>query len=157
MPTPKQHLTRHPAVCTVLSAGNPGSQCSPMGFLSTLVFEDETSLAFLDTCPLFPGHRQLVPKAHVKTLADLPAALVAPLFQNAQRIERAIENSLRAEGIFVAINNRVSQSVPHLHIHLVPRHQRDGLKGFFWPRESYEDQETMLCVQTILRSALMDG
>ncbi len=83
--------------------------------------------------------------------------LVAPLFQNAQRIERAIENSLQAEGTFVAINNRVSQSVPHLHIHLVPRHKKDGLKGFFWPRKPYQDQETMLRVQTILRSALMDA
>jgi len=110
-----------------------------------------------DTRPLFPGHCLLVPKAHVETLADLPAVLVAPLFQNAQRIERAIENSLQAEGTFVAINNRVSQSVPHLHIHLVPRHKKDGLKGFFWPRKPYQDQETMLRVQTILRSALMDA
>ena len=122
---------------------------------SAIVFEDETSLAFLDTRPLFPGHCLLIPKAHVETLADLPRALIAPLFQNAQRIERAIENNLQAEGTFVAINNRVSQSVPHLHIHLVPRHKKDGLKGFFWPRKPYEDQETMLRVQTILRSALM--
>ena len=122
---------------------------------SAIVFEDETSLAFLDTRPLFPGHCLLVPKAHYETLADLPAALVAPLFQNAQRIERAIENSLQAEGTFVAINNRVSQSVPHLHIHLVPRHRRDGLKGFFWPRKPYKDQETMQRVQAVLRSALM--
>ncbi len=122
---------------------------------SAIVFEDETSLAFLDTRPLFPGHCLLVPKTHVETLADLPRALVAPLFQNAQRIERAIENSLQAEGTFVAINNRVSQSVPHLHIHLVPRHKKDGLKGFFWPRKPYKDQETMLRVQAVLRSALM--
>jgi len=122
---------------------------------SAIVFEDETSLAFLDTRPLFPGHCLLVPKAHVETLADLPTALVAPLFQNAQRIERAIEESLQAEGTFVAINNRVSQSVPHLHIHLVPRHHRDGLKGLFWPRKPYQDQETMLRVQAVLRSALM--
>ena len=124
---------------------------------SAIVFEDETSLAFLDTHPLFPGHCLLVPKAHYETLADLPRALVAPLFQNAQRIERAIENSLQAEGTFVAINNRVSQSVPHLHIHLVPRHKKDGLKGFFWPRKPYKDQETMQRVQTLLRSALMDA
>ncbi len=122
---------------------------------SAIVFEDDTSLAFLDRRPLFPGHCLLVPKVHVETLADLPAALVAPLFQNAQRIERAIEESLQAEGTFVAINNRVSQSVPHLHIHLVPRHKRDGLKGFFWPRTPYQDQEMMLHYQTLLRSALM--
>jgi len=122
---------------------------------SATIFEDETSLAFLDTRPLFPGHCLLVPKAHVETLADLPTALVAPLFQNAQRIERAIEESLQAEGTFVAINNRVSQSVPHLHIHLVPRHHRDGLRGFFWPRKPYQDQETMQRVQAVLRSAFM--
>ena len=77
----------------------------------------------------------LVPKAHVGTLADLPRALVAPRFQNAQRLERAIENSFHAEGTFVALNNRVSQSISHLHIHLVPRHHKDGLKSFFWPRK----------------------
>ena len=123
--------------------------------LSAIVFEDDTSLAFLDRRPLFPGHCLLVPKVHVETLADLPAPLVAPLFQNAQRIERAIEERLHADGTFVAINNRVSQSVPHLHIHLVPRHKKDGLKGFFWPRTPYKDQETMLRFQTLLRSALM--
>ncbi len=106
---------------------------------SAIVFEDDTSLAFLDRRPLFPGHCLLVPNVHVETLADLPAPLVAPLFQNAQRIERAIEERLEADGTFVAINNRVSQSVPHLHIHLVPRHKKDGLKGFFWPRTSYKD------------------
>ncbi len=122
---------------------------------ASIVFEDAISLAFLDRRPLFPGHCLLVPKVHVETLADLPAALIAPLFQNAQRIERAIEGSLQAEGTFVAINNRVSQSVPHLHMHLVPCHKKDGLKGFFWPRTSYQDQETMLHYQTLLRSALM--
>ncbi|SRR6266849_4228045 len=122
---------------------------------SSIVFVHETSLAFLDTRPLFPGHCMLVPKAHFETLADMHAALVAPLFRNARRIERAIEESLQAEGTIVAINNRVSQSVPHLHIHLVPRHKKDGLKGFFWPRKPYEDQETMQRVQTLLRSALM--
>jgi histidine triad (HIT) family protein len=95
----------------------------------------------------------LVPKAHVGTLADLPRALVASRFQNAQRIERAIENSLQAEDPFVALNNRVSQSIPHMHIHLVLRHNKDGLKSLFWPCKPYEDQETMLRVQTIHRSA----
>ena len=77
----------------------------------------------------------LVPKAHLGTLADLPRALVASHIQNAQRLERAIENRLQAEGLFVALNNRVSQSIPYLHIHLVPRHNKDGLKRFFWPRK----------------------
>jgi histidine triad (HIT) family protein len=119
-----------------------------------IVFEDQVSLAFLDTRPLFPGHCLLVPKDHYETLADLPASLVSPLFQNAQLMERAIEKGLKADGTFVAINNRVSQSVPHMHIHLVPRHKGDGLKGFFWPRQRYKDEATMLSVQATLRSAV---
>jgi histidine triad (HIT) family protein len=119
-----------------------------------VVFEDQVSLAFLDTRPLFPGHCLLVPKDHYETLADLPASLVSPLFQNAQLMERAIEEGLTADGTFVAINNRVSQSVPHMHIHLVPRHKGDGLKGFFWPRQRYKDEATMLSVQGTLRSAV---
>src|SRR5437764_11073092 len=119
-----------------------------------VVFEDDLSLAFLDHRPLFPGHCLLVPKAHVETLADLPAPLVGPLFQNAQLLERAIEEGLGADGTFVAINNRVSQSVPHLHIHLVPRHRKDGLKGFFWPRQRYKDEAALLQIQETLRSAV---
>ena len=119
-----------------------------------IVFEDSISLAFLDRRPLFPGHCLLVPKAHYETLADLPASLVGPLFQNAQLLERAIEEGLAADGTFVAINNRVSQSVPHMHIHLVPRHYKDGLKGFFWPRQRYQDEAAMRQVQETLREAL---
>src|SRR5881275_1829803 len=100
---------------------------------AAIVFEDSLSLALLDRRPLFPGHCLLVPREHFETLADLPAPLVGPLFQNAQLLERAIEKGLEADGTFVAINNHISQSVPHVHIHLVPRHRKDGLKGFFWP------------------------
>jgi len=95
-----------------------------------------------------------VPKVHYETLADLPAPLVGPLFQNAQLLERAIEEGLQADGTFVAINNRVSQSVPHMHIHLVPRHKKDGLKGFFWPRQRYKDEAALLQIQETLRSAV---
>src|SRR5205085_1478381 len=119
-----------------------------------IVFEDDISLAFLDRKPLFPGHCLLVPKVHYETLADLPAPLVGPLFQNAQLLERAIEEGLQADGTFVAINNRVSQSVPHMHIHLVPRHKKDGLKGFFWPRQRYKDEAALLQIQETLRSAV---
>jgi histidine triad (HIT) family protein len=119
-----------------------------------VVFEDDISLAFLDRRPLFPGHCLLVPKGHYETLVDLPAWLVGPLFQNAQLLERAIEEGLQADGTFIAINNHVSQSVPHVHIHLVPRHQRDGLKGFFWPRQRYRDEDAILQVQETLRSAI---
>ncbi|SRR6266487_4229691 len=119
-----------------------------------IVFEDSVSLAFLDRRPLFPGHCLLVPRQHYETLADLPAALVGPLFQHAQLLERAIEEGLAADGTFVAINNRVSQSVPHVHIHLIPRHRKDGLKGFFWPRQRYKDDAALRQVQETLRAAV---
>jgi histidine triad (HIT) family protein len=118
------------------------------------VFEDEVSFAFLDHRPLFPGHCLLVPREHCETLVDLPAALVTPLFINARLLAQAVEEGLKADGSFVAINNRVSQSVPHVHIHIVPRHNKDGLKGFFWPRQRYKDQEEILRVQKTLRSAV---
>jgi histidine triad (HIT) family protein len=120
----------------------------------TRVFEDDVSLAFLDHRPLFPGHCLLVPKAHIETLADLPAALVGPLFANAQVLARAMEEALGAEGSFVAVNNRVSQSVPHLHVHVVPRRRKDGLRGFFWPRQKYADDAALRQVQTSLRDVL---
>lgn len=119
-----------------------------------VVFEDETSLAFLDRRPLFPGHCLLAPKDHYQTLTDLPAALIAPLFANAQLLAQAVEQGLAAEGTLVAINNRVSQSVPHLHIHIVPRRKKDGLKGFFWPRNSYESETALVAVQQAIRAAI---
>jgi len=102
-----------------------------------VVFEDESSLAFLDHRPIFPGHTLLIPKQHYETLADLPEALIQPFFANAQLLAGAIEAALAADGTFIAINNRVSQSVPHLHVHIVPRRKKDGLRGFFWPRGTY--------------------
>lgn len=121
---------------------------------SYAVFEDEVSFAFLDHRPLFPGHCLLIPRDHHETLADLPAALVAPLFTNAQRLARAVEQAFDAEGSFVALNNTVSQSVPHLHVHIVPRRHGDGLRGFFWPRHSYRDPEAAQAAQATLRAAL---
>ena len=106
-----------------------------------VVFQDETSLAFLDHRPLFPGHTLLIPKQHYETLADLPATLIQPYFAGAQLLARAVELALEADGTFVAINNRVSQSVPHLHAHIVPRRKKDGLRGFFWPRQPYKTPE----------------
>jgi histidine triad (HIT) family protein len=103
------------------------------------VFEDDLCVAFLDHRPLFPGHVLLVPRAHVATLADLPDDLLAPLARLARELARAVEEALSAEGTFVAINDKVSQSVPHLHVHVVPRRRGDGLKGFFWPRHPYRD------------------
>ena len=119
-----------------------------------LVFEDEISLAFLDHRPVFPGHCLLIPKAHYETLTDLPENLIGPYFRNVQRLSRAVESALEAHGTFVAMNNRVSQSVPHLHTHIVPRRRKDGLKGFFWPRYPYKSDEEAAAVQSAIRSAV---
>ena len=140
----RPHESRACAFCRIIHGEEQAS----------LVFEDGLSLAFLDHRPLFPGHCLLVPKQHYETLADLPTPLVGPLFQNAQLLERAIEVGLEADGTFVAINNRISQSVPHVHIHLVPRHHKDGLKGFFWPRQRYPDDSALGQMQKTLRATI---
>ena len=119
------------------------------------VYEDEHTVAFLDHRPLFPGHCLLVPKLHTDTLLELDDNLVQPLFTNAQKLARAVEKALQAEGTFIAINNKVSQSVPHLHVHVVPRRKGDGLKGFFWPRHPYRDEAHILSVQAAIRQALV--
>lgn len=121
-----------------------------------VVWEDERCVAFLDARPLFPGHTLLVPRAHYETLMDLPREMLEPLFGTAQRLARAMETALGAEGSFVAINNRVSQSVPHLHVHVVPRKKKDGLRGFFWPRTKYGSEAEMEAVAARLREALED-
>jgi histidine triad (HIT) family protein len=122
--------------------------------LSQIVFEDDVTLAFLDHRPLFPGHCLLVPKTHYETLLDLPTVLFTPMMATAQLLARAVERGLGAHGSFVAINNRISQSVSHLHIHVVPRRRKDGLKGFFWPRQPYKDEASMFAVQQALRTAI---
>ena len=119
-----------------------------------IVYEDDSSLAFLDHRPVFPGHCLLIPKTHFETLVDLPFELVGSFFSNAQLLAKAVEQALEAHGTFVGINNRVSQSVPHLHVHVVPRRRKDGLRGFFWPRQKYESDEQMLSVQEAIRSRI---
>lgn len=121
---------------------------------AAVVFEDETSLAFFDQRPLFPGHTLLIPKDHHETLADLPHALIEPLFASGQLLARAVEQALGAEGTFVAINNRVSQTVPHLHVHIVPRSKGDGLRGFFWPRQKYKDAEEIEKFRKTIRESV---
>ena len=118
-----------------------------------IVFEDAISVAFLDIRPLFAGHCLLISKAHYQTLSDLPESLVGPLFLNAQSLTRTVQQVMKADGSFVAINNTVSQSVPHFHIHIVPRRRGDKLRGFFWPRQKYEELE-MLAVHEALSSKL---
>ena len=124
---------------------------------SAIVLEDPLSVAFLDNRPLFPGHTLLVPKQHCETLEDLPAEVIGPFFRNVQRLTRAVESGMNAEGSFVAINNRVSQSVPHLHVHIVPRRKKDGLRGFFWPRQKYRDEGEMAEAQAAIQKALTGG
>jgi histidine triad (HIT) family protein len=119
-----------------------------------VVLDDEVALAFLDVRPLFPGHTLLVPRDHHETLADLPTDLLEPYFARAQRLSVAMEEGLGSVGSFVAINNRVSQSVPHLHTHVVPRTPKDGLRGFFWPRGRYADDAEAAAVAERLRAAL---
>lgn len=103
-----------------------------------LVFEDDAAVGFLDNRPLFPGHTLLVPRPHHEAIWDLPDEIVGPLFADARLLAGAVRDAMGAKGAFVALNNIVSQSVPHLHIHVVPRNPKDGLRGFFWPRQKYE-------------------
>jgi histidine triad (HIT) family protein len=118
------------------------------------VLEEPDCLAFLDHRPLFHGHCLVVPRAHCETLGDLPPEQLAPLFGAVQRLSRAVVRALDAGGSFVALNNRVSQSVPHLHVHVVPRRAGDGLRGFFWPRQRYADDAAAQAVQSAIRAAL---
>lgn len=107
------------------------------------VLETERLVGFLDHRPVFKGHVLLVPRDHVVTLPDLPAALRDPFLAAGQRLAAAMVDGLGAQGSFVAVNNTVSQSVPHLHMHVVPRTKGDGLRGFFWPRTKYSSEEEM--------------
>ena len=121
---------------------------------SHVVFEDDVTLAFLDHRPLFPGHSLLVPRQHVETIWDLPEELNGPLFANARLLSAGIRKAMKAEGAFVAVNNVVSQSVPHLHVHAVPRNRKDGLRGFFWPRTKYESEKDMSDTARAVRAAV---
>ena len=121
-----------------------------------VVLEAEGAVAFLDNRPVFPGHTLLVPRAHHETLADLPVDLIGPFFSTAQRLAGAVEHAMGADGTFVALNNRVSQSVAHLHVHVVPRRRKDGLRGFFWPRHKYASDDEAADVAKRLRAAVAE-
>jgi len=118
------------------------------------VFEDQVSLAFLDHRPLFPGHSLLVPRVHLETIWDVPDDQLSALFRNARLLSGAIRTAMDAQGAFIAANNIVSQSVPHFHIHLVPRNRKDGLRGFFWPRGKYDDDQHMRDTAEVVRAAV---
>jgi histidine triad (HIT) family protein len=121
---------------------------------SHMVLDDADVLAFLDQRPLFPGHVLVIPRAHYATLADLPVALAGPVFAAAQRVSAAVMAAMGADGTFVALNNVVSQSVPHVHLHVVPRRRKDGLRGFFWPRQRYASEADMASVAALIREAV---
>jgi histidine triad (HIT) family protein len=115
-----------------------------------VVADEPAGFAFLDTRPVFKGHVLVVPRTHVAVLGDLPGADLAPYFGLVRRLSLAVEAGLGAGGTFVAMNNKVSQSVPHLHTHVVPRTKGDGLRGFFWPRTRYtSDDEASLYAEKI--------
>ncbi len=105
-----------------------------------LVLDEGDVVAFLDFRPLFPGHVLVVPRAHHQTVTDLPVDFLHPLFLAVQRVAVAVTGAMDADGTFIAMNNTVSQSVPHLHVHVVPRRFKDGLRGFFWPRQRYRSE-----------------
>jgi histidine triad (HIT) family protein len=121
-----------------------------------VVFEDDVSLAFLDHRPLFAGHSLLVPRQHIETIWDLPDDLIGPFFANARLLSAAIRKAMESQGAFVAVNNIVSQSVPHLHVHAVPRNRKDGLRGFFWPRTKYDGEEHMRATARAVRAAVSE-
>ena len=119
------------------------------------VLDTDEVVAFLDHRPLFPGHTLVLPRGHVETLADLPPDEVGPFFRQVQRVEAAVRTAMEAEGSFVAENNVVSQSVPHLHVHVVPRRRKDGLRGFFWPRTKYAGDGEMVAVAARITEQLV--
>jgi histidine triad (HIT) family protein len=119
-----------------------------------IVLSDDVAVAFLDGRPLFKGHVLVIPRRHYETLADLPEELVGPLFTRVRRVSAALPAALGAQGTFVALNNVVSQSVPHLHVHVVPRTRGDGLRGFFWPRQKYADEAEAAAYAQRIRDAL---
>jgi len=122
-----------------------------------VVLDTPTVVAFLDHRPLFPGHTLVVPRAHVDTLADLPPADLPGFFTHLQLVESAVRAATGAAGSFVANNNVVSQSVPHLHFHVVPRNRKDGLRGFFWPRQRYEDDALAAAVAASIRASIREA
>jgi histidine triad (HIT) family protein len=135
------------AFCAIVSGSVPAH----------VVLADEVAVAFLDSRPVFKGHVLVVPRAHAETLADLPTSAIGPLFERVQQVSAVMPGALGSQGSFVALNNKVSQSVPHLHVHVVPRTKGDGLRGFFWPRQKYADDAEAAEYAGKLRAALAAG
>lgn len=120
------------------------------------IYQDEETVVFLDSGPLFPGHCLVCPRTHIANMLELPVDMMPKLFRTAQLVAKAVERGLGAEGSFVAVNNKVSQSVPHLHVHVIPRSKGDGMKGFFWPRKPYNGDDHIAETQRALKQAIAD-
>jgi histidine triad (HIT) family protein len=120
-----------------------------------VVTDSADAFAFLDHRPVFKGHTLVVPRTHVVTLTDLPGPSIGPYFTEVQRVARAVVAGLEADGSFVAMNNVVSQAVAHLHVHVVPRRRKDGLRGFFWPRQKYDDDAEAATFAAKIAAALL--
>jgi histidine triad (HIT) family protein len=133
--------------CAIAAGEHPGD----------LVLDAPDVVAFLDHRPLFEGHTLVVPRSHVPTLLELDDGLRDRFFAVVQRVAGAVQDAMGADGTFVAMNNVVSQSVPHLHVHVVPRRRKDGLRGFFWPRTTYDSDEAAAAVAGRIRAVLHDG
>ena len=132
------------AFCSIVAGSTPAH----------VVLDDEVAVGFLDIRPLFPGHVLVVPRGHAELLTDLDPELLGPLFERVQRLAGAVQAACGAQGSFVAMNNKVSQSVPHLHVHVVPRTKGDGLRGFFWPRTTYDDDTQAAATAAAIRAEL---
>jgi histidine triad (HIT) family protein len=120
----------------------------------TVVYSDTDVVGFLDHRPVFKGHTLIIPRRHIVTLPELPDDLLVAVFSVARRVAAAMEAGFGADGTFVANNNRISQSVAHLHVHVVPRHKKDGLRGVFWPREKYDSPGEAADVAGRVRAAI---
>jgi histidine triad (HIT) family protein len=130
--------------CSIISGSTPAA----------VVLDETTVLAFLDASPVFPGHVLVVPREHHETLTDLPHTTVTDVFLAAQRIAVGVKNAMDAEGTWVSLNNTISQSVPHVHVHVVPRRRKDGLRGFYWPRQKYASTDEMLDIAAKISAAI---
>ncbi len=119
-----------------------------------IVFEDEKTIAFLDKTPIYHGHCIIIPKKHYETIMDLPDDMTLALFKNTEKLSKAVMMAMGADGILNIVNNIVSQSIPHLHVHIIPRKRGDGLKGFMWPRKPYKDETEKLETAKKIREAI---
>lgn len=137
----------------------PGKPCAFCRIVNSetgaaVVLDEAEVLAFLDVSPVFPGHVLVIPREHHQTLNDLPAPLVSTVFNVVQRVAAGVLGAMVADGTWVSMNNTVSQSVPHLHVHVIPRRRKDGLRGFYWPRQKYDSTEAMAAIAAAIRSAI---